>query len=54
MVKFRQLHLYFLSLEEVILCLLTHWRDQIKLPRHRISLLVMEEKADETENRWSL
>lgn len=38
-VKFGQLHLDFLALEEMILRLLTHRRDQIKLPGHRIGLL---------------
>lgn len=30
-VEFRQLHFYFLPLEEMILCLLTDRRDQVKL-----------------------
>lgn len=39
MVELRQLHLDLLPLEEMILRLLTHWRNQVKLPRYRVRLL---------------
>lgn len=42
MVELRQLHLDLLPLEEMILCLLTHWRNQVKLPRYRICFLERE------------
>lgn len=48
MVEFGQLHFYFLPLEKMILGLLAHWRDQIKLSRHRVSLLEIK-----TEKRCS-
>lgn len=33
-VEFRQLNFYFLPLEEMILGLLAHWGDEIKLSGH--------------------
>lgn len=44
-VKFRKLNFYFLPLEEMILCLLTHWRDEIKLSCHWIRLLEIKNKG---------
>lgn len=49
MVKFRQLHFYFLPLEEMILCLLTYWGNQIKLSSHRICLLKREREKEREE-----
>ena len=34
-----ELHLYLLSLEHVVLCLLADGRDQVELPCHRVRLL---------------
>lgn len=49
MVKFRQLHLHFLPLEQVILCLLTDWRDEIKLSGHWVGLLEGDHHHSEAE-----
>lgn len=39
-VEFRKLHLNFIPLEVVILCLLTHRWDQVELACHRVRFLV--------------
>lgn len=46
-VEFRKLHLNFIPLEVVILCLLTHRRDQVELTCHWICFL-----GPETETKW--
>ena len=48
-IEFRQLNFHFVPLEEVILCLLTHWWNQIKLPGHRVCFLIYYEEGMKTK-----
>lgn len=38
-VELWQLHLHLLSLKQIVLCLFTHWRNQIELSGHGVGLL---------------
>lgn len=38
-VEFRQLHLHLFSLKQMVLCLFTHWRNQVELSGYRVGLL---------------
>lgn len=38
-VELWQLHLHLFSLKQMVLCLFTHWRNQIELSGHRVGLL---------------
>lgn len=50
-VELWQLHLHLLPLKEVILGLLTYWRDQIKLSGHGVGLLGLG-GGEEMESEW--
>lgn len=42
MVELWKMSFHFFPLEEMILCLFTHWWDEIELPGHRIRFLNVE------------
>lgn len=44
MVELWKLHLHFVPLKVVVLCLLAHGRDEVELAGHRIRLLVASQK----------